>query len=180
MKFLKKQYFLPALFIAIFVGWFAFKDTVDPQISNFDYNRDHVAIRQMFEHDWDWLIPVSRDRYSIDFLLQQRAPHQNPLYAGRLIFKVLRKQNETIGFTAYYMKNSENAFFNFLDIKPEYRGKGYAEKLARYAINDMVDRGATTIRIVTYPHNTPALNLYRKLGFVEIGRNSQVELEYTI
>lgn len=149
-------------------------------IKDFNYQRDHAAIREIFDRDWDWLIPVGKDEYSLDLLLKDRAPQQNPLYAGRLYIKVAREQDQLIGFVAYYSKKQTEWFFNFLDVNPEYRNKGYARKLAKAAIADMVSRGAQRITLVTYPHNERALNLYKSLGFVPIAYGRQVELEYRV
>jgi ribosomal protein S18 acetylase RimI-like enzyme len=149
-----------------------------PCVIDFNYQRDHRAIEEIFKRDWDWLVPVSPQEYSLDLVLKYRAPRQDPLYAGRLTLKVMYDKNQFIGFVAYYMKSSTAGFLNFLDVNPSYRGKGYAEILARYAINDMIKNGARCITLVTYPHNTRALKLYQRLGFKEIGRDSQVELEY--
>jgi ribosomal protein S18 acetylase RimI-like enzyme len=160
------------------LGWCTYQYTQQSCVIDFDYQRDHRALREIFERDWDWLIPVGPDQYSLDLVIKYRAPQQNPLYAGRLVLKVMRDGDKLIGFVGYYMKNDHEGFFNFLDVNPEYRGKGYAETLARYAINDMIHRGARRITIVTYPHNVRALKLYNRLGFREIKRDRQVKLEY--
>lgn len=152
------------------------------RITEFEYERDNKALRTMFSRDWDWLIPIGPDEYSIDLVLKYRAPQQNPLYAGRLSLKVIRDNNQLIGFVAYYMKNSHHGVLNFIDVNPAYRGKGYAEKLARHAIQNMIERGATNITLVTYPHNTNAILLYKRIGFREIPSDSprQVQYEYRI
>ena len=160
------------------LGWFVLQYAGGSSIVDFDYQKDHMALREIFKRDWDWLIPVGPDQYSLDLVIKYRAPQQNPLYAGRLTLKVMHDGNKLIGFVGYFMKNDREGFFNFLDVNPEYRGKGYAEQLARYAIDDMIKRGAQRITIVTYPHNVRALKLYTRLGFKEIHRDRQVELEY--
>lgn len=171
---------LAAGILASSLGSCALNSWMSPSVIDFDYKRDHAAIEEIFQRDWDWLVPISPDRYSLDLVLKYRAPRQDPLYAGRLTLKVMHDKNQLIGFVGYYMKNTQEGFLNFLDVNPEYRGKGYAEKLARYAIDDMIQKGAQRVTLVTYPHNVRALKLYHRLGFKEIGRDTQVELEYRI
>lgn len=178
----QRKYLVLVVAMVAFVGAFFWYAAHGKQhlIYDFDYTRDNGAIRQMFDTDWDWLVPFAKDEYSLDLVLKYQAPQQNPLYAGRLVIKVARLADQAIGFVAYYMKRPGEWFFNFLDVMPAYRGKGYARQLAQYAIDDMIARGAHRITLVTYPHNESALRLYYKLGFVEIGRDRQVELELNV
>ncbi len=181
MKIMKNHFvvlLLAASIIATSLGSCALHSWADSGVVDFEYQRDYSAVEEIFKRDWDWLVPVAPEHYSLDLVLKYRAPRQDPLYAGRLTLKVIRDKDHLVGFVGYYMKNKEEGFLNFLDVNPTYRGKGYGEKLARYAIDEMVKKGARRITLVTYPHNSRALNLYHRLGFKEIGRNSQVELEY--
>ena len=180
---MKKQNYIfigGTIFISIMIGALVFLGGEKLQIMPYDFVRDYKQMQTLFEREWHWLIPVSRENYSLDLILKYQAPKQNPLYAGRLKIKVMKKGNNLVGFVAYYMKSADEAFLNFLAINPEYRGKGYGYKLAREAMDDMIERGARRITMVTYPHNIPALTLYKKLGFIEIGRGRQVELEYKV
>lgn len=141
---------------------------VTPHIYEFSYDRDMPAISRLFEQDWYWLIPGDRDSYSPEEAFRYRAPHQNLLYAGRLAVKVMRKQNELIGFVAYYLKNPTVAFLNFVIVDPVFRGKGYADRLVKYAVDDMIRRGVKKIMLQTRPSNIKARKLYKRLGFQEI------------
>ena len=178
----KKKYIIASLVaLSLVAGIFWYSSNSRNQlIVDYDYQRDSAAIAQIFDTDWDWLIPFAKDDYSLDLVLKYKAPQQNPLYAGRLNIKVARIDDRLIGFVMYYLKKPGEWFFNFLDVIPAYRGKGYASKLARYAIDDMIAKGAQRITLVTYPHNESALKLYKKLGFVEISRGRQVELQLKV
>lgn len=178
MKFV--FWLIAASILATTLGSCALHSWMGPAVVDYDYTRDHAAIEEIFKRDWDWLVPVSPDRYSLDLVLKYRAPRQDPLYAGRLTFKVMYDKDQFIGFVGYYMKNNQEGFLNFLDVNPDYRGKGYAEKLARCAMDQMIQKGAQRITLVTYPHNVRALKLYNRLGFKETGRDSQVKLEYLV
>jgi [ribosomal protein S5]-alanine N-acetyltransferase len=56
----------------------------------------------------------------------------------------------------------------------EYRRRGYAEEAARTLMAwATAERGISRFRACISPHNTPSLNLVRKLGFVQVGTQHQ-------
>lgn len=139
--------------------------TTAERIISFDPARDTQAILDIFKQDRYWL--VSSDDYSPEFALANRAPNQHDTrYYGTLEIKVLYDHDTLAGFTAYYMKNFCVGILLFIDVKPEFRGKGYAQELMTYAINDMKKRGASIISLVTRTSNEAAQKLYKKLGFM--------------
>ncbi len=178
-----KRIILISLITAVIVataGWFLFVRQTGPQIIEFDINRDGKDIMAIYERDWDWLIPGDRNSFSPELMMAYRAPQQNPMYAGRLKIKVMRDENDKlIGFVAWFMKNADVGFLNFLDVNPEYRGKGYAEKLVRYAMDQMIKGGAKKLTMVTYTHNARARKFYNRIGWRETGiEGKQVHLVY--
>lgn len=50
----------------------------------------------------------------------------------------------------------------------EYRRKGYAERLLRYAVNMMRNRNINTLYSVCLPDNQPLLRLFKKLNITSI------------
>lgn len=176
----KKRHISAAIFtLFIGAGIFYYLSIPCGPIYDFDPARDTQDILQVFERDWYWL--VSSDDYSPEFTLKYRAPSRNPLYIGRLRIKVLRENDDFVGFTAYYMKTSDLSFLLFLAVNPEFRGKGYGDALTRYALNDLISMGTKRIRLVTRTDNIPAQKLYSRMGFRETSRNDEgfVYFEYT-
>ena len=130
----------------------------------FQDDRDTTEILDIFEKDRYWL--VSSEDYSPEFMLKNRAPNKHDSrYFGKLIIKVLRENDQFIGFTAYYMKNFCTGILLFVAVKPELRGKGYAQQLMKHAINDLKRQGASIITLVTRTTNESAQKLYKRLGF---------------
>ncbi len=179
---IKKHWFLRTIILlslSIASGCFLSRSE-EPSIVDFDLKRDKKALMEIFERDWHWLIPGDRDSFSPELMMEYKAPMQNPLYAGRLQLKVMRERDTIIGFVAWYMMDRETGFLNFLDVNPEYRGKGYAEKLLRYAMDDMIKKGAKKLTMVTWPHNTRARKLYDRLGWKVVKIAFQAHYEYTV
>lgn len=148
------------------VGYLAYRHQYTQQyqsIIEFDEARDTQEILDLFEQNWYWL--VADDDYSPEFMLKYRAPKQDVIWAGRMHIKVLREHDQFIGFIAYYMKANNVWFLNFLAIKPEFRGKRYADRLMRYALDDMRAMGAARVDLITRPSNTSAQKVYNRNGF---------------
>ena len=65
------------------------------------------------------------------------------------------------------MNTSSLGTLLFIDVNPEFRGKEqrYAERLLRYAIDQMKMMGAASVELVTRTDNEPAQRLYKRVGF---------------
>ena len=57
----------------------------------------------------------------------------------------------------------------FMGLVPEFRGKGFGERLLRQAIQAADEFGFRRIELGVFASNTVAAVLYRKVGFVEEG-----------
>lgn len=57
-----------------------------------------------------------------------------------------------------------------LGVEPAYQRRGFGEGLLRTGIAFAKDAGLAWLDLWVFGHNAPAQALYRKLGFVEVGR----------
>jgi ribosomal protein S18 acetylase RimI-like enzyme len=55
----------------------------------------------------------------------------------------------------------------------EWRGRGVGSALVAAAIESARERGLHKLSLSVFPHNTAAIALYRKFGFVEEGRRAK-------
>lgn len=153
------------------------EEFLNDKVLHFDEARDTKAILDIFKNDWYWL--VSSDDYSPEFMMKERAPNKDPRYRGKLNIRVLYDRDQFVGFVAYYMKNFFMGQILFLDVKKEFRGKGFAQQLMKYALNDLKKQGATLITLVTRSSNIDAQRVYKKLGFkVAVEDEGYVYFEY--
>lgn len=164
---------LSATFIAIISGtvcYYAFSKS-EPYI-DFVYERDMPAVQEIIDENWYWLFPEPKETYHpgyVQYVFKHRAPQANPLQHNKLIIKLLRVDNKTAGFVVYYMQSKHIGMLLFLAVKQEYRGKQYGEKMARYAVDQLIKLGATQINLLTRTDNAAARHIYtKKLGFHEI------------
>lgn len=133
-------------------------------IVDFKEARDTQEILDIFKQDRYWLL--SSPDYSPEHMLATKSPNKtDERYFGKLAIKVLREKDTLAGFVAYYMKNFFIGTVLFLDVKPEFRGKGYAQQLMRYALDQLKAQGASIVTLVTRTENHAAQAVYKKMGF---------------
>ena len=88
------------------------------------------------------------------------------------VFKAIYSKTELVGMLAYYLHDGKHGYFYWLYhlmIQKKYQGKGYGETAVKLALEEMRQLGASEIRTMYMPGNIRAQNLYKKLGFEEIG-----------
>ncbi|KAK4374020.1 hypothetical protein RND71_004697 [Anisodus tanguticus] len=69
------------------------------------------------------------------------------------------------GYVMYYWPSSLCACITKLAVKENYRGQGHGEKLLKAAVQKCRTRNAHRISLHVDPTRTPAMQLYKKLGF---------------
>ncbi|HEV2916541.1 MAG TPA: GNAT family N-acetyltransferase [Candidatus Babeliales bacterium] len=154
--------------------WYYSSSKATMPLADFVYKRDMPEILDIINENWYWLFPEPKESYHpgyVDYVFKHKAPQANPMHHDKLIIKILHIDNKVAGFVAYYMKTKHIGMLLFLAVKHEYRGKQYGEKMARYAIEQLIKMGANQINLVTRTDNTPAQRIYTKIGFHEIMRD---------
>lgn len=90
-----------------------------------------------------------------------------------LIFCV---DGERVGFTKFRPIDKVN--MNVVlgaDIHKDHRGKGYAKQMWHLMLeHSFVDLGMHRASLITAEYNEKAIHVYKKLGFVEEGRNVEL------
>mgnify|MGYP001285817022 CR=1 FL=1 len=90
---------------------------------------------------------------------------------------VIESNDQPVG----YIRTSDNTGKSICigcDIDPDQRRKGFAKKAYEKFISNLYAKGFVNIWLDVFRENEPALNLYRKLGFFEIGSRSVRSKEY--
>jgi len=150
----------------------------DIEFKDFDKKRDEAFIKYAFKHDHAWL--AEDPAFDIDFMMDNKAPNRDhPEYIGKLNIKILFVKGKPAGFTTYYMLNFFEGRIDFIYIHPDFRNKGFGEKLTSYDIDQLFKMDAYIIRMSTRVDNAPAIKIYRRIGFIESSRNDKF-IDYTI
>ena len=97
---------------------------------------------------------------------------------GRLYVAYL--ESEFAGCIALRKLNDTQCEMKRLYVKPEFRNKGIAKILVEKIISDAKTIGYSNMLLDTLPFLTTAIEMYKKIGFYEIGRYNDSPLENTI
>lgn len=81
---------------------------------------------------------------------------------------VLQRDDLIIGYVLTYVRSRECHILNIC-IKTDLRGRGYAQTLLRHALLHAKTQDADVTFLEVRPSNAPALHVYRKFGFNEVG-----------
>jgi phosphinothricin acetyltransferase len=81
--------------------------------------------------------------------------------------------SQNIGWVSYQWFYGRPAYNGTAELSiyldEKIRGKGYGEKILQYAMNSCEQLKIKTLLGYIFAHNTPSLNLFRKLGFTNWG-----------
>ena len=74
-----------------------------------------------------------------------------------------------VGYIGSQSSADESDVMN-VAVHPDYRRRGIAESLIEVLIRELKNRGSHALMLEVRDSNEPAIALYEKLGFAEIGR----------
>ena len=73
-----------------------------------------------------------------------------------------------VGYIVCRIQDKESELM-WVGVRPEHRGEGWGRILTSAALDESRIRGAETIDLYVAEDNTPAIHLYKSLGFVNVG-----------
>ena len=76
---------------------------------------------------------------------------------------------QVVGYIGSQSSADETDVMN-VAVHPDYRRRGIAESLIEVLIRELKNRGSHALMLEVRDSNEPAIALYEKLGFAEIGR----------
>lgn len=90
------------------------------------------------------------------------------------IYSIIEK-DILLGFLAGYANDYENntGFLSMLIVSPSARRMGYGRRLTDFFLTDLVHKGFDRCRTEVKEGNTLALNICKKTGFYELGKNGK-------
>ena len=102
------------------------------------------------------------------------APWSEASVAGELdnplsVWLVCEDQGRVLGYVGSQTVLEESDMMN-IAVLPEARRAGIGERLILSLIELLKDRGSRSLALEVRASNTPAISLYKKLGFLQVGR----------
>lgn len=100
--------------------------------------------------------------------VQQLDYPEDYIFANGGLIYFAKLNNEIIGTVA--LKKVEETVFELskMAVSPHYQGLGVGKKLGEHLINEAKGIGCKMLFLESNQKLTPAINLYKKLGFVEV------------
>ncbi len=135
------------------------------QIKQFEYATDAQAVDELF-HKGDnfyWMVAGNPD-YSVDFMLKYATSSQYEKKQN-MILKVAKLNDKVVGFLGYYPQSAHVWRLLFVLVDQDVRRQGVGKKIVKFALQDMIAKGALQVRLCTWENNFRSQGLYAGLGF---------------
>lgn len=123
------------------------------------------------------IIPMTRQHVTQVAALEKlcfSAPWSEASVAGELdnplsVWLVCVDRGKVLGYVGSQTVLEESDMMN-IAVLPEARRAGIGERLILSLIELLKDRGSRSLALEVRASNTPAISLYKKLGFLQVGR----------
>lgn len=123
------------------------------------------------------IIPMTRQHVAQVAVLEKQcfsAPWSEASVTGELdnplsVWLVCEDQGRVLGYVGSQTVLDETDMMN-IAVLPEARRAGIGERLILSLIELLKDRGSRSLALEVRASNTPAISLYKKLGFLQVGR----------
>lgn len=123
---------------------------------------EEVTFRKMTLEDIDAVYEIEHSSFSLPWT--KEAFFYEMLDNQHAYYVLAEIADEIVGFCGLWIIMDECHVTN-IAIRPEHRGKKLGEKLMRAAMGTAIENGAKAMTLEARVSNTPARNLYEKLGF---------------
>lgn len=124
-----------------------------------------ITIRPMLPSDIDSVALLEKESISEAW---SRASLMDALSKDYYCFYVAYADDKHVG-TAAYTRSLDEADISNVSVAGDYRHKGIAYSLLKALMNDGYQAGIRHYTLEVRSQNTPAIGLYKKLGFVSEG-----------
>ena len=123
------------------------------------------------------IIPMTRQHVTQVAALEKlcfSTPWSEASVAGELdnplsVWLVCVDRGKVLGYVGSQTVLEESDMMN-IAVLPEARRAGIGERLILSLIELLKDRGSRSLALEVRASNTPAISLYKKLGFLQVGR----------
>ena len=123
------------------------------------------------------IVPMTRQHVAQVAALEKlcfSAPWSEDSVAGELenslsVWLICEDRGKVLGYVGSQTVLDETDMMN-IAVLPEARRAGIGERLILSLIEMLKDRGSRSLTLEVRASNTPAISLYEKLGFLQVGR----------
>lgn len=124
-----------------------------------------MLIRKMVERDLEEVCQIERETFSDPW---SKASFLETLSDENNHYLVVIIDGSVAGYCGYCGVCGEGYIYN-VAVKSTFRRQGIGQRMLEELIKQAESRGITSLTLEVRKSNYPAINLYKKLGFVEAG-----------
>ena len=124
----------------------------------------------MVEADLDQVLSIEQRSFPHPWLRQHFIDELNSLYA--LPLSAFDGSGLLVGYICPMQLLDEGHILN-VAVDPDLRGSGVGRMLVQQVLDDCRAAGASFVSLEVRESNLPAITLYRKMGFVEMGKRKR-------
>ncbi|MBQ2901637.1 MAG: ribosomal protein S18-alanine N-acetyltransferase [Agathobacter sp.] len=124
-----------------------------------------MLIRKMTLEDVEAVVQIEQECFSLPW---SEKSFVDSISREDTIFLVCEEASVITGYMGLYISFDEASVTN-VAVSPDFRKRGYGEQLVATAKEVAKDVGAESIFLEVRVSNVPAISLYKKLGFEELG-----------
>ena len=126
-----------------------------------------LEIRQAKLYDVPAMARIERDSFEVPWSADEIT--KDVTAGGSVYVAVALADDERAGYGEIRMVAGEGQIYN-IAIAPEFRRAGIGEALLQHLVDKAEADGCSLVTLEVRSGNAPAMELYRKMGFREVGR----------
>lgn len=123
-----------------------------------------MIVRKMTETDLDKVAAMEKQIFSTPWSKQNFAESLTKAYSHFYVAVL----DDIVGYCGVHNLGGDGEITN-VAVDGQYRGKGIAYEMLSYVMEDVSNKGVEAFTLEVRVSNTPAIKLYKKLGFENHG-----------
>lgn len=129
---------------------------------------DNFIVRAMDFDDLEEVVLLEKECFSDPWSMETFVHEITKNHMASYVVAVDEATGKIAGYAGMWIILDEAHITN-VGVLPQYRKKGIGEKLMIRQIKDSIVAGTVKMTLEARISNDPAINLYKKLGFVQVG-----------
>ncbi len=125
-----------------------------------------ILIREAHKRDVKWVYSLNKKLFQED--VWSRESYEYALTSRHYFFLIAEEEKKLCGFVVGRMVGIEGEVLK-LGIAPEFQRRGIGGMLLKRLLEKFEDSGVKEVFLEVRLSNIPAIKLYQKLGFEEVG-----------
>jgi ribosomal-protein-alanine N-acetyltransferase len=130
---------------------------------------DEIVIQKMDEEDLEEVVRLEKICFPDPW---NKEAFREELRLKLAIPLVVKLGEKVVGYTCLWHLDAQLEVANFA-VSPDHRKKGIGERIMKRILWEAKERGCKSIILSVRESNLPAIKLYTKFGFVEVGRRKK-------